>query len=83
MAQQLVPTVDGKSRRAAIEIMLNTPLVADTIRKGNVHKIKEIMASSAEHGMQTFAKALFELYARVRLVTKMPLPMRISKMIYA
>ena len=63
VAQQLVPTVDGKSRRAAIEIMLNTPLVADTIRKGNVHKIKEIMASSAEHGMQTFDKALFELYA--------------------
>lgn len=64
VAQQLVPTVDGKSRRAAIEIMLNTPLVADTIRKGNVHKIKEIMASSAEHGMQTFDKALFELYAQ-------------------
>jgi len=64
VAQQLVPTVDGKSRRAAIEIMLNTPLVADTIRKGNVHKSKEIMASSAEHGMQTFDKALFELYAQ-------------------
>jgi twitching motility protein PilU len=64
VAQQLVPTVDGKSRRAAIEIMLNTPLVADTIRKGNVHKIKEIMASSAAHGMQTFDKALFELYAQ-------------------
>ena len=64
VVQQLVPTADGKSRRAAIEIMLNTPLVADTIRKGNVHKIKEIMASSAEHGMQTFDKALFELYAQ-------------------
>jgi len=62
VAQQLVPTVDGKSRRAAIEILLNTPLVADTIRKGQVHKIKEIMCSSTEHGMQTFDKALFELY---------------------
>jgi len=62
VAQQLVPTVDGKNRRAAIEILLNTPLVADTIRKGEVHKIKEIMTSSAEHGMQTFDKALFELY---------------------
>jgi len=63
VAQQLVPTIDGKSRRAAIEIMLNTPLVADTIRKGNVHKIKEIMTSSTEHGMQTFDQALYALYA--------------------
>ncbi|MGB2260628.1 MAG: PilT/PilU family type 4a pilus ATPase [Porticoccaceae bacterium] len=63
VAQQLVPTIDGKSRRAAIEIMLNTPLVADTIRKGNVHKIKEIMTSSTEHGMQTFDQALYSLYA--------------------
>lgn len=63
VAQQLVPTIDGKSRRAAIEIMLNTPLVADTIRKGNVHKIKEIMISSTEHGMQTFDQALYALYA--------------------
>lgn len=63
VAQQLVPTVDGKSRRAAIEIMLNTPLVADTIRKGNVHKIQEIMTSSTEHGMQTFDQALYSLYA--------------------
>ena len=63
VAQQLVPTLDGKSRRAAIEIMLNTPLVADTIRKGNVHKIKEIMTSSTEHGMQTFDQALYSLYA--------------------
>ena len=62
VAQQLVPTVDGKNRRAAIEVLLNTPLVADTIRKGEVHKIKEIMTSSAEHGMQTFDKTLFELY---------------------
>ena len=50
VAQQLVPTKDGKSRRAAIEIMLNTPLVADTIRKGEVHKLKEIMTNSTEHG---------------------------------
>lgn len=63
VAQQLVPTIDGKSRRAAIEIMLNTPLVADTIRKGNVHKIKEIITSSTEHGMQTFDQALYSLYA--------------------
>lgn len=63
VAQQLVPTRDGKSRRAAIEIMLNTPLVADIIRKGSVHKIKEIMTGSTEHGMQTFDQALYTLYA--------------------
>ena len=63
VAQQLVPTIDGKSRRAAIEIMLNTPLVADPIRNGNVHKIKEIMTRSTEHGMQTFDQALYALYA--------------------
>ena len=62
VAQQLVPTKDGKSRRAAIEILLNTPLVADTIRKGDVHKLKEIMTNSTEHGMQTFDKALFALF---------------------
>lgn len=62
IAQQLIPTKDGKGRRAAIEIMLNTPLVSDIIRKGEVHKIKEIMTKSTEHGMQTFDQALFQLY---------------------
>ena len=62
VAQQLVPTKYGKSRRAAIEILLNTPLVADTIRKGDVHKLKEIMTNSTEHGMQTFDQALFALF---------------------
>jgi twitching motility protein PilU len=62
VAQQLVPTRVGKERRAAIEIMLNTPLVADTIRKAEVHKLKEIMSDSNEHGMQTFDQALYELY---------------------
>jgi twitching motility protein PilU len=62
VAQQLVPTKDGKSRRAAIEILLNTPLVADTIRKGDVHKLKEIITNSTEHGMQTFDQALFALF---------------------
>ena len=42
--------------------MLNTPLVADTIRKGEVHKLKEIMTNSNEHGMQTFDQALYQLY---------------------
>ena len=62
VAQQLVPTVDGAGRRAAIEILINTPLVSDTIKKGDVHALKEIMTKSTEHGMQTFDQALFELY---------------------
>ncbi len=62
VAQQLVPTVDGTGRRAAIEILINTPLVSDTIRKGDVHALKEIMTKSKEQGMQTFDQSLFELY---------------------
>ena len=53
VAQQLVPTIDGKGRRAAIEIMINSPLVSDLIRKGDVHALKAVMAKSTELGMQT------------------------------
>jgi len=63
IAQQLVPTKDGNGRRAAIEIMINTPLVADTIRKGDVHLIKDMMTKATESGMQTFDQALYNLYA--------------------
>lgn len=63
LAQQLVPTLDGKSRRAAVEIMINTPLVSDLIRKGEVHKLKELMTRSTEQGMQTFDQALYKLYS--------------------
>jgi twitching motility protein PilU len=62
VAQQLVPTRDGKSRRAVIEVLLNTPLVSDMIRKGEVHKLKALMATSNEQGMQTFDQALFRLF---------------------
>ncbi len=62
LAQQLVPTIDGTGRRAAIEILINTPLVADLIRKGEVHKLKELMARSNELGMHTFDQALYELF---------------------
>lgn len=62
IAQQLVPTRDGKSRRAAIEVLINTPLVSDLIRKGDVHLIKELMSKSTEQGMQTFDQALFRLF---------------------
>jgi twitching motility protein PilU len=62
VAQRLVPTKDGKGRRAAIEIMLNSPLISDLIFKGEVHEIKSIMSRSRELGMQTFDQALFDLY---------------------
>ncbi len=62
VAQQLVPTVDGKSRRAAIEVMINSPLMSDYIRKGETHELKALMTRSRELGMQTFDQALFDLY---------------------
>ena len=62
IAQQLIPTVDGTGRRAAIEVLINTPLVSDLIRKGEVHSLKELMERSTELGMQTFDQALYQLY---------------------
>jgi twitching motility protein PilU len=62
VAQRLIPAKDGQGRVAAIEVLLNSPLIADLIFKGNVHEIKEIMKKSREMGMQTFDTALFELY---------------------
>jgi len=62
VAQQLVPTPDGQGRRAVIEVMLNTPLAADLIRKAEVHSLKELMTKSTEQGMQTFDQALYALY---------------------
>lgn len=62
VAQQLIKRADGKGRYPAIEILLNTPLVGDLIRKGEVHKLKELMKNSREHGMQTFDQALYDLY---------------------
>ncbi|HEY9134550.1 MAG TPA: PilT/PilU family type 4a pilus ATPase, partial [Pseudomonadales bacterium] len=62
VAQQLIPTVDGKGRAVAIEVMLNTPLLGDLIRKGSVHLLKDLMSKSRELGMQTFDQALYDLY---------------------
>lgn len=62
VAQQLIKTSDGKGRVAAIEILLNTPMVADLIKKGDMGAIKEIMTKSRELGMQTFDQALFDHY---------------------
>ncbi len=64
VAQQLVPTPDGKGRRAVIEVLINTPLAADLIRKGEVHELKNLMKRSTELGMQTFDQALYNLYVQ-------------------
>ncbi|MCB5206021.1 PilT/PilU family type 4a pilus ATPase [Methylovorus mays] len=64
VSQRLIPKRDGQGRAAAIEIMLNSPLISDLVLKGEVHGIKEIMAKSRELGMQTFDQALFDLYER-------------------
>jgi twitching motility protein PilU len=68
VSQRLLPRQEGKGRVAAVEIMLNTPLVADMIFKGEVGDIKELMKRSRELGMQTFDQALFDLY-ETNLVT--------------
>jgi twitching motility protein PilU len=62
ISQRLIPRREGKGRVAAVEVMLNSPLIADLIFKGDVHEIKEIMKRSKELGMQTFDMHLFEMY---------------------
>ena len=62
VSQRLIPRKGSKGRIAAVEILLNSPLIADLIFKGQVHEIKELMAKSREMGMQTFDQALFDLY---------------------
>jgi twitching motility protein PilU len=62
VAQQLLPKKDGKGRVAVVEVLLNTPLVADYIRKGEVHLIKEVIAKSNELGMQTLDQSLVQAY---------------------
>jgi len=62
VSQRLVPNQDGKGRAAAVEVLLNSPLISDMIFKGEVAEIKEIMKKSRNIGMQTFDQALFDLY---------------------
>ncbi|MFK7993761.1 MAG: PilT/PilU family type 4a pilus ATPase [Granulosicoccus sp.] len=61
ISQRLLPTPSGKGRRAAVEVLLNTPLMSDMIMKGEIHEIKALMKKSKDQGMQTFDQALFEL----------------------
>ena len=62
VAQQLIKRADEKGRYPAVEILINTPLAKDYIRKGEIHKLKELMKESREQAMQTFDQALFDLY---------------------
>jgi twitching motility protein PilU len=62
VSQRLMPRQEGRGRVAAVEIMLNTPLVSDMIFKGEIGEIKELMKRSRELGMQTFDQSLFDLY---------------------
>ncbi|VAX00505.1 Type IV pilus assembly ATPase component PilU [hydrothermal vent metagenome] len=62
VAQQLIPAPDGQSRVLCAEILINTPLASDLIKKGEVHALKELMGKSREQGMQTFDQHLYELY---------------------
>jgi len=62
VSQRLIRTSDGKGRRAAMEILINTPIIAEKVLKGEFHEIKAIMGKSRELGMQTFDWSLFELY---------------------
>jgi twitching motility protein PilU len=68
VSQRLLPRQEGKGRIAAVEILLNTPLIADMIFKGEVGEMKDLMKRSRELGMQTFDQALFDLY-EANLVT--------------
>ncbi|HEX5392389.1 MAG TPA: PilT/PilU family type 4a pilus ATPase [Rhodocyclaceae bacterium] len=67
VSQRLIPVKEGKGRAAAVEVLLNSPLISDLIMKGEVHGIKEIMKKSKELGMQTFDQALFDLYEAGRI----------------
>ena len=62
VSQRLIPTISGEGRCVAVEVLLNTPLVADLIEKGKVSEIKEVMKRSRELGMQTFDQAVYDLY---------------------
>jgi twitching motility protein PilU len=67
ISQRLIPLREGKGRAAAVEVLLNSPLISDLIFKGEIHEIKEIMKKSRELGMQTFDQALFDLHEAGRI----------------
>jgi len=61
ISQRLLSTPDGDGRRAAVEILLNSPLMSELIKKGDIHEMKELVKKSREQGMITFDHAIFEM----------------------
>ncbi len=62
VAQQLIPVPDGQGRVLCGEVLINSPLMSDLVRKGEIYKMKELMGKSRQMGMQTFDQALYDLY---------------------
>ena len=69
ISQQLLPTIDGKSRVAAFEVMLGTPAIKNLIREDKAHQIPSIMQTSKKIGMQTMDDSLFSLYLKHKIDT--------------
>lgn len=67
VAQQLIPRKDGKGRTPVVEILINTPAIAEKIRKGEVDVIRDFMTRATENGMQTYDQSLFRLYAEGKI----------------
>lgn len=67
VAQQLIPTIDGSGRIAAMEILLNTPSIQSSIKKGQIDLIKDYMSKGTNQGMRTFDQSLFELYSNKQI----------------
>lgn len=67
ISQRLIPHISGRGRAAAVEILLNSPLISDMIFKGELNSLKEAMSRSQESGMQTFDQALFDLYEHKKI----------------
>ncbi len=67
LAQQLIPDAHGIGRHATFELLLNTPRVADLIRRGELHEIKDVMAKSGESGMMTFDQSLYQLFSEGKI----------------
>ncbi len=67
IAQQLLPSIDGGRRWAAVEVLINTPLMQQKIRQGDIHELKDIMKRSGHLGMMTFDECLFNMYMAERI----------------
>ncbi len=70
ISQRLIPIENGKGRAAAVEILINTPLISDMVAAGEVSEIKDVIKRSRELGMQTFDQSLFDLYEAERISLK-------------